>query len=303
MRRVIYYILFALLLSTSAQAQGWRGSVNGQDLFVGTAARPQIANGPTLGTAAFPWLSLYTKNIFVPVGGLFTCTQTGIGSTQTPCFSLTNTTASTVGVTAQYSPSLKFCGTAWNSMTPGSEVDCWMIENRTLTNAGATTQNLTFSDSLAGAGTFTNLGSIDSAGTMNMQQFSAGNSSYFTWFGRSRLYSPGDSLVNLTNTGNSFGLQFNAGTAAPTVTACGTGAITVPSRNGNGAFTATGAAACTVTFSALGVWTNIPHCVITATKAPTTFPYISAISTSAFTVSGMTAGDNLTVNYICEGAI
>lgn len=231
----------------------------------------------------------------------FTVISNGIAVTPTDGLVTSNTTASTVGVNVQYSPRLKFCGTAWNSVSVASELDCWAIENRPGTNAGATTQMLTFSDSIAG-GAYTNLGGLDNAGTWNMQQFSAANSSYFQWSGRSRLMSSGDSLINMFNQGQTFGLQFNAGTAAPTVTTCGTGAITVPSRNGNGAFTATGAAACTLTFAA-GTWANAPHCVITATKVPTTFPYISAISASSFTVSGMTAGDNLTVNYICEGAI
>lgn len=230
-----------------------------------------------------------------------TVAANNITTTSTDGAILNNATASTVGVPTQYSPRLKFCGTAWNSVGAASETDCWIIENRPATNAGATTQTLTFSESLAGAA-YTNLGGIDSLGTWNMQQFSAANTSYVGWNGRSRLYSTGDSLVNVMNSGNTFGLQLNAGTAATTVTACGTGAITVPSRNGNGAFTATGATACTVTFAA-GTWANTPRCVITATKVPTTFPYISAISTSSFTVNGMTAGDNLTVNYICEGAI
>lgn len=246
--------------------------------------------GITSGTLAF------TNNSLLRI--TFTTT---IGTTQTAGLTLENTTTPANG-SAEYSPSLQICGTADNSSVGHvKEVDCWRIENRPATNSGTTTQALTFSDSTAG-GAYTNLGSLDQNGTWNMQQFSAGNSSYFTWFGRTRLYSSADSLFNVMNTGNTFGLQFNAGTAATTVTACGTGAITVPSRNGNGAFTATGAAACTVTF-ATGTWTNTPRCVITATKVPTTFPYISAISTTSFTVSGMTAGDNLTVNYICEGAI
>lgn len=73
MRRVMHYILLALLLfPATSQAQGWRGSVNGEETFIGTAARPQVANAPSLGTVTFPWLSLYVKNIVFTTGGAVT---------------------------------------------------------------------------------------------------------------------------------------------------------------------------------------------------------------------------------------
>ena len=110
----------------------------------------------------------------------------------------------------------------------------------------------------------------------------------------------GSGSVELRDSTGTFGIQLNPGTAAPTVATCGTGTIKASSRNTAGGFTATGAAACTVTFST-PAFVNTPHCKISPTKAPTTVPYISAESTTAFTVSGMTAGDNLTVDYECIG--
>lgn len=111
---------------------------------------------------------------------------------------------------------------------------------------------------------------------------------------------PSNGLLNILSNGASFGIQFNTGTAAPTVGTCGTGTITANSRNTTGGFTATGATACTVTFGA-PAWTNTPFCTVTLRNAPTTTPYISAISTTAFTVSGLTAGD--IIAYHCVGPV
>lgn len=97
MKRVIYYILLALLLSAPAQAQGWKGSVNGQETFSGTAARPQIANGPTLGTAAYPWLAVYTKNLFTSTTG---CLGWGAAASQF-CLDSANQVSLLNGVNAQ----------------------------------------------------------------------------------------------------------------------------------------------------------------------------------------------------------
>lgn len=217
MRRVMHYILaLVLLCASTASAQGWRGSVNGQETFSGTAARPQIANGPTLGTAAFPWLALYTKNIFVPTGGLFTCTAAGIATISTDCISILNGTAATVGATIQYSPRLKWCGSGYNSVSTMGETNCFAAEVRPTTAAGATANSLIFLSSLNGNATFTNLASVDSAGTWNSQQFSAGNTSYYQWNGRARMYSPADGQVNAVNQANTIGSQLKVD-ALPTV--------------------------------------------------------------------------------------
>lgn len=126
------------------------------------------------------------------------------------------------------------------------------------------------------------------------------NGGGLTWATRTKITSNADGLLNLISAGGTLGVQFNTGTAAPTVTSCGTGTVTTGSRNTSGEITATGATVCTVTFGA-PAWTNTPFCTVTLGTAPTTALYISASSTTAFTVSGLTAGNKFT--YQCLGRI
>ena len=74
----------------------------------------------------------------------------GLGTTSTAGFTLNNLTPSTSTTTVQISPSLKWCGTAWNSTSVASETDCWFIENLPVTVAGATTSTLKFGRTIAG---------------------------------------------------------------------------------------------------------------------------------------------------------
>ena len=121
------------------------------------------------------------------------------------------------------------------------------------------------------------------------------------WLGRIQFESSANALLNVLDDGGTFGLQFNTGTAEPTVSACGTGpAVTAGSRNGAGEITlGTAATACTITFGA-PAWTNTPFCVVEEeTSADAQF--ISAISTTAFTVSGLVASDKFM--WVCVGRI
>lgn len=302
MRRLWWILLLAGWLGTSASPASAQNCV--------------VVNGATTCANTFRFTApVLVSNIIARTDAVYTLGDTthnfkqgfiggalNLATTSTDGLVLQNTTAATAGVTAQYSPRVKWCGPAWNSTASSSEVDCFAIEVRPVTNAGATTMALTFLSSVAGATTFTNLGNLNSAGTFSQQQFSAANSTYYEWSGRSRLSAPADGLVNVANNQQSFGPQINTGTAAPTVTTCGTGAVTAHSNNTAGEITATGASACTVTFGAPN-FTNTPQCVITPHKVPTTVPYITAESVSAFTISGMTAGDNLIVGFVCIGGI
>lgn len=101
-------------------------------------------------------------------------------------------------------------------------------------------------------------------------------------------------LVKFINGLRSGKVVMQAGTA-PTLTSCGTGTVLTGSKDGAGGFTVTGATACTVTFSA--AWSVAPICVaedITANRGN-----ISAISTTAMTVSNLTDGD--VVRWLCVG--
>jgi hypothetical protein len=96
----------------------------------------------------------------------------GIGTTSTDGLVLQNTTDATVGTQVQYSPRLRLCGTAWKTdATTGSQIDCWLIENRPAAAAGATTETLNFAASINGGAyadrfTLSNLGALT-----NVQSF------------------------------------------------------------------------------------------------------------------------------------
>lgn len=146
---------------------------------------------------------------------------------------------------------------------------------------------------------------IQAVGSVEASSGSVGSASlssagYVGWNSLSLFRSLTNGLIKATNNAVTIGIELNVGTAGSTVTTCGTGTITANSRNMAGGFTATGATACTVTFGT-PAWTNTPFCVVTLRNAPTTTPYISAISTTAFTVSNLTAND--VINYNCIGPI
>lgn len=167
--------------------------------------------------------------------------------------------------------------------------------NRTETSLGSGTQNL-IDAQVASASKFR----VDNTGqivTVSSVVLGAASSMLFT--GRSRLTSNNDGLLNALSNAGSVGAQWNVGTADVTVTSCGTGTVTAGSRNTGGQITATGATACTVTFAS-PAWTNTPFCVATEVTAARAL-FISAASTTAITISGLTAGD--VFNYICVGRI
>jgi hypothetical protein len=115
-------------------------------------------------------LNLYvTFDPTVPVAmPASTVSVNGIAAVSTDGFTIQNTTAALVGAQTQISPRQKFCGTAWKSnATAVSETDCWIIENRPVPGAAATTSALWFSSSIAG-GAYTDQMSINSAGLLTL---------------------------------------------------------------------------------------------------------------------------------------
>lgn len=90
-------------------------------------------------------------------------------------------------------------------------------------------------------------------------------------------------------------VEFNIGTAKPTVTTCGTGAIGATATNVIGSFTTTGATSCTLTFGAPN-WSSTPICLaldVSTGKVAT----VTALSASAYTFSNFTSG--ATIFYMC----
>lgn len=126
----------------------------------------------------------------------------------------------------------------------------------------------------------------------------AGTTPLLNFGSRDATTSTANGLLNITDNGGTVGIQFNNGTAAPTISSCATGTITTGSRNTAGQVTATGAASCGIAFGA-PAWTNAPFCTIanqTANRGN-----ISTITTTVLTITNLTAGD--VVNWNCIGRI
>jgi predicted enzyme related to lactoylglutathione lyase len=139
-----------------------------------------------------------------------------IATTSTDALVIHNTTASTAGVPVQYGPAYKTCGTAYNSTSTLSELDCWRIYAVPVTLAGPTSVTLNFDKSIAG-GAFGNRMSLTDAGLLTV--FSAitatnnditaaggnvivGATNSFKWAAtRSKMFSPADSQIMLQNAG------------------------------------------------------------------------------------------------------
>jgi len=233
-------------------------------------------------------------------------TAVGTATTSTDGFSQINSTAATVGATVQISRRLRLQGAGWDVDDAVSRAVSFFTEVLPVSgNTVAGTWRLgsidpvsaavTYPATLTDGGNFTILGSQVNSGGVQV-----GAAQRIRWAVSTVQIAPSNGLLNYLADSETVGIQVNIGTAAPAVSTCGTGAITANSRNVTGEFTATGATACTVDFGA-PAWTNTPFCVVTLRNAPTTTPYISAISATAFTVSGLTAND--VVAYHCIGRI
>ncbi len=105
------------------------------------------------------------------------------------------------------------------------------------------------------------------------------------------------STNGLTSFGSTTPVHIVAGqTTPPTLTTCGTGAVVGNATDIAGEVHATGATACTVSWT--GTFTSQPYCtaVDNTTAAGLKLLYVS---TTGFTVSGLTSGD--TFSYTCIG--
>jgi hypothetical protein len=238
--------------------------------------------------------------------GALTNNLAGIAVTSTDGHVLSNTTAATAGVPVQQSPRLRFRSNVWNTtVTAANNTNDWWVDSVPISQAVPTGQ-LIFRSSLNGAAatdaiTFNSFGEITALSNINaVGDLRSGGARFIYFNTREAFSSTADGLLNITTNAGSLGVQLNTGATTPTVTSCGTGAVTAGSRNVAGQITATGATACTITFSS-PAWTNAPFCTITMRNVPLTAAYISAESTTAFTVTGLTAAD--VFNYICIGRI
>lgn len=102
-------------------------------------------------------------------------------------------------------------------------------------------------------------------------------------------------ILNITDANGTPDLNLNV-SGTPTLGTCGDGALATGSSNTSGRVTSTDATACTVTFSA-SFGGNSADCVMANLIANRGF--VSAASSTAFTVTGLTAGDDFM--YWCAG--
>ena len=146
--------------------------------------------------------------------------QTALGTTSTDGNILINSTAATGGTTVQISPRTKHCGTAWNSSSSASQVDCWIIENLPVTVAGTTTQTLRIGSSING-GAYTYPFTMASSGTLTYLDFSASSSGFnigtngvfrSSAFGTAITMPTADGLINFRNNADSAGVGFDFAT-------------------------------------------------------------------------------------------
>lgn len=184
------------ILSTNSNGTG----VN-RDLIVRTSATGVLHLGQNA-----------TNYWQIPSGGALTSDSglNGIAATTTDGILIQNTTASTVGVPVQYSPRLRFLGTAWNSTGTVSQTNSWYVEAQPSSVAGTTTSALIFTRIDGSGAAQTNL-VLSSAGSLRI---SAGG--VLGWNTLGGFQSPTDGVVTIANGAQTdFGrLQFGGQTAS-----------------------------------------------------------------------------------------
>lgn len=157
---------------------------------------------------------------------------------------------------------------------------------------GVTLGNTTLAE-LALTGSLVASGAVTANGDMRV-----GAANFLYWNTRTAMQPPANALLNVTQlSGATVGYQINVGTAAPTATSCGSPTVTAHSNNMAGQIVAGAVTVCTVTFGA-PAWTFAPFCTATDVTGARAL-FVSAASTTAITVSGLTASD--TFNYTCGG--
>jgi len=278
-RRIVLVLVLVLgfcLASPGAQGQFWV-LVNGALNYTG----PVNVTGSPLTTT---------------LDGIVTGPQTAPSGS----IIIQNTTPATSGVPQQYSPGLVFAGTAYDVDDAVSRTTHCYLTLRPINAAVTVTSQLqVMCENSPFTGTYTQVFALKDNGQLTTPgSIVAGVSSTLQFNGRALMRSTADGLMQFVqNSGITVGAELNVGTAAPTVTSCGTGAVTAHSNNTFGEITPTGATACTVTFGA-PAWTFQPFCTVTM-EGTAEVVRISAISTTAFTVNFATSGNKFM--YHCGG--
>lgn len=117
------------------------------------------------------------------------------------------------------------------------------------------------------------------------------------WNGRSILASTANKLLQINDSGNTTGTEFNNGT--PTLGTCTGGSLVSGSHNGMGEITGNTSGSCILNFGTPN-FTNTPFCILND-ETNLVAARVSARSASSITITGLTSGD--AVQYICVGRI
>lgn len=176
----------------------------------------------------------------------------------------------------------------------------WVLVNGSLKYTGniTATGTGTFATATTAVLNVTGLNSSMLNGVVDTGSIQQGDTTAIYWATRSLIRSPANALFHIKNNAETtVAVEMNVGTAAPTATTCGTGAVTAHSTNSSGQITATGATTCTVTFGAPN-WSFAPFCSVTDVTTAAALR-ISSSSVSAIIVTGLTSGD--VFNWVCLG--
>lgn len=267
----------------------------------------------------------------------FFITKDGLVTTSTDGIVLANRTAATAGVPVQMSPRLRWVGTAWD--TAASETVAFFAEVLPATAAtptGAWKLGYSLNGAaaiyplvvLSGSGGRIGVGGITAsfpcwqangatwdavlcdnsnftsvrAATLTSTTSSGiglalGAGATVTFSGRSALGSTADKLIQALDNAAATGIEESLGTA--TLGTCTAGAIVSGSHNFAGSYTGNTSGSCVINFGAPN-FTNAPFCSAHS-RASTTHPRISAVSTSSITITGGVSGEQ--IDYFCRGRI
>lgn len=250
----------------------------------------------------------------------------GLGTTSTDGFSLLNNTPATVGTPVQISPRLRYCGTAYNSTSTLSEINCMFDEVLPATVAGTTTATwrlgytnnggaavypftVTSAGGLATAGnnflvSGNNL-TLATGGQMASTNFAADSGGIYSFVNRANMTSPSDGNMVFRNAATTIGSQVKVD-ALPTI-ASGFGtspSVTAGSTPFAGSINVgTGGTATTGVINFNGTaFPSAPFCTVgpRLTNVPTRPTTITTTQLTLTTSTAWTASDIVT--WVCPSS-
>jgi hypothetical protein len=240
--------------------------------------------------------------LIVTLAAASSITVNNLVTTSTDGLVLQNTTAATVGVTAQYSPRLRLRGAAWKSnATAASQTSDWILENIPASGAAAITSDVllyhqTNAVTDTGSFRFSSIGGVTVSGTGSFVLPAGG---LFYWNTRTILNSTADGLLSITNNAQTLNVFKNMTAAAESVTFRAAGAAeTIAGNSSNFRITVGGTPGTTATVTFGTAWTTAPVCH--AQNEVTANILKAAAAVGQVVLTGIVvAGDTITVH--CEG--